>query len=130
MEIKEKYIDKAFKNAEYDYSSVEFDCSSIIESNPEKVCFGEAAEYKSSEDQEREITHTQSVGSTEGLELMKTQSSSWNICGGLSAEYHVSVSTERQTESVKRISGKKIVLPLSLNTSNNYWCDNINIMHE
>ena len=117
VKIEEKYVDEAFKNAKYDYSGIEFDRSSIIESNPEKVRVGEAAEYKNSEDQEREITHTQSVGSTEGLELMKTELSSWNIHGGLSAEYHVGASTgigymKRQSESVKRISGKKILLPL------------------
>lgn len=115
-------MDEAFRNAEYDYSDVEFDCSSIVASNPKEVRVGEAAEYKNSEDQEREMTHTQSVGSTEGLEVIKTDSSSWNIHGGLSAEYHVGASTgigytKQQSETVKRIAGEGIIV-LKVNSSN------------
>ena len=112
--IKEKYMDKAFKHAKYDYSDVEVDCSSIIESDPIDERVGNPVTHNNNEEESRDKCFSLTFEYTEGLELMKTVSSGWNISGGLSAEYQgIGASTgigytEQQSESVKRIRGKKV----------------------
>ena len=107
-------MDEVFKNVEYDWSGIEFDRSSTVAFTPKEVRVGEAVEYPNTDDQECEETHTHNVRSTEVLEIIKTESSSWNIYGGLSAEYYVGASagigyTKQKSEAVKRSAGENIM---------------------
>ena len=107
-------MDEVFKNVEYDWSGIEIYHSSTVAFTPKEVRVGAAVEYPNTDDQEHEVTHTHSVRSTEVLEIIKTESSSWNIHGGLSAEYYVGASTgigytKQNSEAVKRSAGENIM---------------------
>lgn len=113
LEIKEYYMDEAFKGAKYDHSSVEVDLSSIKPAcEPIKKCLGDPVTVNNNEGVERSKTFTQSVQFTKGTELVETISSGWSITGGLSAEYQgIGASTgigytEQQSQTMKQTKGE------------------------
>jgi hypothetical protein len=124
INIQEADMDEVFKNVEYDWSGVEFDRSSVVACNPKEVHVVKPAEYPNSEATECEITHIHSDASSEALELIKAESSSWNIRGGLSAEYHIGASagigyTKQKSATVKHAKGENVVF-LNLEPLNIY----------
>lgn len=105
------YTDEVFKNAEYDWSGIEFDRGSTVVSTPEEVLVADATEYRNHGEKETEETYSHNVVSTAALEIIKTESSSWNIHGGLSAEYHVGASTgigytKQKSKATKHSTGE------------------------
>ena len=109
--IEEDYTDEVFKKAEYDWSGVEFDRGSTVACTPEEVLVADATEYRNRGEKETEETYSHNVVSTAALEIIKTESSSWNIQGGLSAEYHVGASagigyTKQKSKATKHSAGE------------------------
>lgn len=107
-------MDEVFKNVEYDWSGIEFDRGSTVACPPEEVLVADATEYPNHGEKETEEIYSHNVGSTKALELIKTESSSWNIHGGLSAEYHVGTSagigyTKQKSEATKHSAGENIM---------------------
>ena len=113
VEIKEKYMDEAFKGANYDHSRVEVDLGSVTEFDPIRKCLGDPVTFTNNENAESSKTFTQIVEYTTGTELTETVTSGWSITGGLSAEYQgIGASTmigytEQQSETIKQIRGQK-----------------------
>ena len=107
VEIKEKYLDQAFKGATYILSTVEVDCGSIKELDPINKTFGDSVVYSKpgSHHFEKTVTYTF------GTELMETVTSGWSVTGGLSAKYQgASASTgvtytKKQSDTMKKIRG-------------------------
>ena len=113
VEIKEEYMDEAFKDAKYFHSQVEVDLSSITEFDPIKKCLGDPVTFTNNENVDSSKTFTQTVEYIKGTELTETVTSGWSITGGLSATYQgVGASTgigytEQQSETMKQIRGEK-----------------------
>ena len=113
VEIKEKYMDEAFKGAKYFHSKVEVDLGSIKKLDPIKKCLGDPVTFPNNDNVDSNKTFTQIVEYTTGTELTETVASGWSITGGLSAEYQgVGASagvgyTEQQSETIKQIRGTK-----------------------
>ena len=113
VEIKEKYLDQAFKGTTYIHSSVEVDLGSIKELDPMKKCLGDAVTFTNNDNVDSNKTFTQIVEYTTGTELTETITSGWSITGGLSAEYQgIGASTavgytEQRSETIKQIRGRK-----------------------
>ena len=112
-EIKEKYMDQAFKGAKYFHSKVEVDIGSIKELDPIRKCLGDSVTFTNNDNVDSSKTFTQIVEYTTGTELTETVTSGWSITGGLSAEYQgIGASagvgySEQQSETIKRIRGTK-----------------------
>ena len=107
QELEETYIDNAFKNAVYDYSDVEIECDSLHESLvPSKV--GKSFEWSNTTDADESHLYDEEITYVVGNEHTVTNSSEWNICGGLSATYQgVGATTnigytKRQSEMIKK----------------------------
>ena len=113
VEIKEKYMDEAFKGAKYFHSKVEIDVGSIIELDPIRKCLGDPVTFTNKTNVDGNKTFTQIIEYTTGTELTETVTSGWSITGGLSAEYQgIGASagvgyTEQQSETIKQIKGTK-----------------------
>jgi hypothetical protein len=114
VEIKEKYMDKAFKDAKYFHSEVELDLDSTAEFDHRPKCLGDPVTYPNPDKKkESEEVFTQIVEYTTGTELTETVTSGWSITGGLSAEYQgIGASTgvgytEQQSETIKKIRGTR-----------------------
>lgn len=114
VEITEECMDDAFSGAKYDYSETEVEWGDIHELNTFSEHIGEPIKYVNRDDKPSEEQYQKEIEYTEGLELSKTNSSGWSICGGLSAAYKgtgtsVNVGyTRNQSETVTKTKGKKV----------------------
>ena len=112
LEIKEEYMDDAFKDAKYDYIETEVECGAIQEFPPVLQHIGDPFEYPNNDDTPSEEEYSKEIEYTEGLEHSKTNCSEWSICGGLSAEYQGAGAsanvgyTKSQSQTVTKFKGK------------------------
>ena len=101
-------MDGAFQKAVYDYSDIQVECDSLYEFLliPEEV--GYSLEWSNTTDANESHTYDKEITYEVGNEYTVTNSSEWNICGGLSATYQgVGATanigyTKRQSEMIKK----------------------------
>lgn len=113
-ELKEKYMDAAFKDARYDYTETEVGSSAVHEYPPEvQNIDGTPTDHVNGSDEPLVEQYEKEIEDTEGCELSLTKSSGWNVSGGLSAVYQgigaaaTMEYTTCQSETVTKFKGKR-----------------------
>ena len=107
--LKEKYMDGAFKNAEYDYSDVVVQCHSLNKSPIVSCEVGQSFEWSNTSNACESHPYNKEITYEVGNEYTATNCSEWSICGGLSATYQgVGAKTNigytrRQSDVIKKI---------------------------
>ena len=111
--IKEKYVDDAFKDAQYVYADVEVECNTTRELSVHCEHIGDPVNYFNHEDSASEEEFNKDVEYAEEVEHTTTNCSEWNVTGGLSITYQgagasTSIGYTRGQSQIVRISeGRK-----------------------
>ena len=113
LELKEKHLKDAFKDATYDYSETEVESSAVHEYPPELENIDKSpTDYNNEGDKAKDEWYEKEFECTEGLEVCVAKSSGWSIGSGLSAEYQGIgatanvVYTKTQSETVTKFKSK------------------------